>query len=157
MPISDYMRDLRSKVGHMPVLMPAVTVIVRDEEGRILLTKNADADAWLPIGGAVELDEAPEEAAVSEMKEETGLVVEPVRLLGVYGGREFRIAYPGGDVVAYVTAVYECRVVSGEMAPDGVESLGLRYFSEEETGSLPSSAWVSRVLKDAFASDRKGA
>jgi ADP-ribose pyrophosphatase YjhB (NUDIX family) len=137
-------------VGHELLLIPSVTIIVRDDQGRILLTKNSDVNLWLPIGGIVEPDESPRDAAVREMKEETGLLVEPVRIVGVYGGKEFRVHYPNGDMVSYVMTVYECRVVSGKLTPDHKESLELRYFSAADVESMQTSRWAKIVLRDAF-------
>ncbi|MDA4114336.1 MAG: NUDIX domain-containing protein [Thaumarchaeota archaeon] len=150
MPISDYLRRIRSKVGHDLLVMPSVTIIVRDDKGRILLTKNADVSKWIPPGGGVDPDESPTDAAVREMREETGLLVEPTRIIGVYGGQEFRIMYPNGDAVSYVMTVFECKVISGDMTPDLEESLDIRYFSKSEVDSLQTSPWARIVLRDAF-------
>jgi len=153
--MSDYVRSLRSKIGHQLLLMPSVTMIVRDDEGRVLLVKNADTNLWLPPGGGIEPDESPRDAAIREMQEETGLLVEPVRTIGVYGGPEYRVMYPNGDVVSYVTTVLECRVVSGEMAPDHEETLDVRYFSEAELHSMQTLPWTRTVLADAFNQSKK--
>ena len=45
-------------------------------EGRILLIHHRKLNAWLPLGGHIELDEDPEQAALREAKEESGLDVE---------------------------------------------------------------------------------
>jgi 8-oxo-dGTP pyrophosphatase MutT (NUDIX family) len=45
-------------------------------EGRILLIHHRKLNAWLPLGGHIELDEDPEQAALREAKEESGLEVE---------------------------------------------------------------------------------
>ena len=84
------------------------------------------------------------------MQEETGLLVEPNRIIGVYGGPEYRVVYPNGDVVSYVTTVFECKVVSGEMAPDIEETLDVRYFSEAELDSVQTLPWTRVVLADAI-------
>lgn len=44
--------------------------------GRILLIHHRNLDRWLPLGGHIELDEDPEQAALREAKEESGLDVE---------------------------------------------------------------------------------
>lgn len=150
LPMSEYLRNLRSKVGHELLLLPSVTMIVLDDKDRILLVRNADVDLWLPPGGGIEPDESPWDAAVREMQEETGLLVEPVQIVGVYGGPEYRVTYPNGDVVSYVMTVYECRVVSGEMAPDNEEILEIRYFSKTELESTQTLPWVRIILRDVF-------
>lgn len=150
MPISDYLRNIRSKVGHDLLLMPSVTMVVRDDRGRILLTKNADVNSWTLPGGSIEPNESPKDAAIREMREETGLFVEPVRIIGVYGGPQYRVAYPNGDIVSYVATVFECKVVSGEMTPDYEESLDVRYFSEADLNSMQILPMERIVLRDAF-------
>jgi ADP-ribose pyrophosphatase YjhB (NUDIX family) len=131
-------------------------MIVRDDKGRILLIRNADFNSWTPPGGSIEPDEPPEEAAIREMREETGLLVEPVRIIGVYGGPEYRFVYPNGDIASYVATVFECKVVSGEMAPDYEESLDVRYFSEAELDSIHTLPADRIVLRDAFNEVRSG-
>jgi 8-oxo-dGTP pyrophosphatase MutT (NUDIX family) len=45
-------------------------------EGKILVIHHRKLDKWLPLGGHIELDEEPEQAALREAKEESGLDVE---------------------------------------------------------------------------------
>jgi len=82
-PISDYMRCLREKVGPDLLLAPSVTIITFDDQGRILLARHADTGVWVAPGGSVDPHESPADAAVREMWEETGLLVEPTKILGV--------------------------------------------------------------------------
>jgi 8-oxo-dGTP pyrophosphatase MutT (NUDIX family) len=155
MPISSYLRGLREKLGPELVLVPSVTVIVYDSQDRILLVKHSDAGVWVAPGGSMDPGETPADAAVREMWEETGLLVEPVRVLGIYGGPEFEVTYSNGDRVSYVMTVFECRVRHGTMRPDGAEILDLAYFSEADLDGLPVARWLRIVLPDAFR-DRIG-
>lgn len=150
MPISDYVKRLRAYVGTDVLLMPAVTAIVRDPNGRILLVKTIDRGVWVAPGGSIDPGESPTDAVVRETWEETGLVVEPRALVGVYGGPEFLISYPNGDRTAYVTTVFECAAVGGAPRADGVETSELRYVAAADLAALPVAAWVPVVLADAF-------
>nr|MDT0659262.1 NUDIX hydrolase [Micromonospora sp. DSM 115978] len=58
-------------------------VLLRDDDGRILLVEPVYKDYWELPGGAVEADESPYDAAVRELKEELGLTIMPGRLLVV--------------------------------------------------------------------------
>lgn len=150
-PISEYLRKLREKVGSDLILIPSVTVLVFDQAGRVLLVRHAEGDRWVAPGGSLEPGERPAGGAVREMWEETGLWVEPVRILGVYGGPEFQWTYANGDQVAYVMTVFEGRVRSGELRAGDEEVLELGYFSERELAPLPKAEWLSVVLEDVFA------
>ena len=101
----NYIMDLRRLVGHRPLLMPAASVILEDEEGRVLLQLRADNGLWCYHGGAVELDEVVEDAARRELREETGLESERLELLGVYSGPELHFSYPNGDEVSVIDHV----------------------------------------------------
>ncbi len=63
--------------------MPSVTIITFDDRGRVLLARHADAVVWVAPGGSVDPHESPADAAVREMWEETGLRVEPTRVVVV--------------------------------------------------------------------------
>ena len=101
MSMSDYVRGLRTQIGSSLLHMPSVSTALFDTEDRLLLAQQAGSSLWMTVGGAIEPDESPSDAAVREMWEETGPHVVPVRVLGVFGGREFRVSYPNGDKAAY--------------------------------------------------------
>lgn len=67
MPISEYLRGLREKVGRDLLLVPSVTGLVFDGEGRVLLIRHSNGGVWLAPGGAVDPGEAPQDAIVREM------------------------------------------------------------------------------------------
>src|SRR5437868_4217600 len=101
MPISAYLAALRRHVGHDLIVMPAACALVRGAAGRVLIQRRADSGVWELPGGAIDPGEAPAQALVREIFEETGLVVRPRRLLGVLGGEALRLRYPNGDVTEY--------------------------------------------------------
>jgi 8-oxo-dGTP pyrophosphatase MutT (NUDIX family) len=151
MPISAYLRGLRARVGRELLLVPSVTALVFDEKARLLLVRHVEGDLWVAPGGSIDPHETPADAVVREVWEETGLLVEPVRLLSVYGGPEFEVVYQIGDRVSYVMTVFECRVIAGTPRADGVETLELGYFSLAELRDLRLPRWARMVLPDAFA------
>ena len=150
MAISDYLRSLRDRIGHEQVLMPSVAVMIRDAEGRLLLVRDRDTGLWQTVGGAMDPGEQPADAAVREAFEETGLVIEPVRILGVHAGPLFELTYPNGDVVAYVGISFAARVVGGTERPchDEVDRLG--WFAEAEALALPIAAHTRLLVAEAF-------
>jgi 8-oxo-dGTP pyrophosphatase MutT (NUDIX family) len=151
MPISDYLYRLRQQVGHQLLVMPAVAVLVLDARRRLLLGRDAGMDLWAAPGGAIDPDEPPADAAVREMWEETGLLVRLSGVQGVYGGPDFRLTYPNGDVVSYCVIAFTAAISDGVMRPDGVEMAELGWFSEAEAEALTMGPWTRTIIRDAFA------
>jgi 8-oxo-dGTP pyrophosphatase MutT (NUDIX family) len=151
MPMSPYLRRLRARVGHELLVLPGVTGLVFDAAGDVLLAKHASNGDWAPPGGAIEPDESPYDAVVREVREETGLVVEPIALRGVFGGPELRVRYPNGDETAYVTAIFECAQRGGALAPDGDEILEVRFVAPGALASFPLTRWARALLPPLVA------
>jgi 8-oxo-dGTP pyrophosphatase MutT (NUDIX family) len=98
MPISSYLKSVRNKVGNDLLMMTAASVSIFDTGGKLLLGRDAETNFWSFPGGAVDPHEQPADAAVRECFEETGLLVQLDALMAVFGGPEFLIRYPNGDV-----------------------------------------------------------
>lgn len=130
----DYIHWLRSKVGHEKVILVFAGGCIFNDRGEVLLQRRGDFDKWGFPGGAVELGETPEQAAIREVKEETGLEVEIRRLVGIY--TDCDMEYPNGDKAQSICIVYEFQVVGGELVCDGGETLELKWFSLDEEPEL---------------------
>ncbi len=130
MPMSNYLKHIRAKVGQEVLLLPSVTAITFDEAGRILLVKHSNGEVWVAPGGSIEPNETPASAVVREMWEETGLWVTPTCLIGMYSGPEFEVTYANGDPVIYVMSVFECQIIGGHLSPDHMETLEIGFFVE---------------------------
>jgi ADP-ribose pyrophosphatase YjhB (NUDIX family) len=132
------------------VIRPGVAAVIFDGE-RVLLQRRDDNGKWGLPGGGVEPGESVRCAVVREVREETGLEVEPLRLIGVYSDpvNHQIVTYPDGNVIHYVSAVFECAVRGGALAC-GDESLELSYFSPH---ALPDATLpISRIrIVDALA------
>lgn len=137
MPISDYIRQLRAKIGADLLLLPGVTAVVVNARGEVLLQLRRDTETWAPPSGGVEPGETVAGAAAREVFEEAGIAVLPERVVAVLSGSEYMVTYPNGDRMATVTTVFRCRprdAAAPRVSDD--ESLDVRYFP---SGELPEN------------------
>lgn len=121
------------------------------EGNRVVLVKRAHPPIqghWSIPGGVLEVGEMVREAAVREAREETGLIVEPGELLGVYDrilrDPEQRVQYH------YVLIDFLCRRVSGEPQP-GSDADEVRWFLAEEIPGLNLASDTAEVVRKAFS------
>jgi 8-oxo-dGTP pyrophosphatase MutT (NUDIX family) len=150
MPMSDYLRRIRAKVGTDFVLVPAAVVAAFDRAGRLLLVHSPAYGVWTLPGGAVDPDEDPAAAATREAREEAGVDVEVSGIVGAYGGPEFRVRYANGDSAGYVMIVFRAEWLRGDPRPDGDETADARFFARSEVGALALPPWAPRVLADVW-------
>ncbi len=124
-------------------IRPGAAAVILTDEG-VLLQRRSDNGRWGLPGGAVEPGESVSVAVVREVFEETGLTVEPIRLIGVYSdpANHQVITYPDGNVIHYVSIVFECRITGGTLTCCD-ETLELAFFDPE---ALPSDVLpIARV------------
>lgn len=134
MAISPYIKRLRERIGNDLLMIPGVTAIILDDQRRVLLQRSSDDGKWYTVGGAMDPGEVPAEAVVREVLEETGLRIEPIRVVAVLASS--LITYPNGHQVRYVGTVFLCRLLGGELHVADDESLELRYFAVDELPEL---------------------
>ncbi|WP_293954502.1 NUDIX domain-containing protein [uncultured Corynebacterium sp.] len=121
MPVPDFILNIREKIGHDQLWLPAVTaVVIRDVPPGspfhvtpdVLLVKRADNGEWTPPTGICDPDEQPHVTAAREVLEETGLEVTADALLGV--GVVGPVTYENGDVSSYMDTALRCTVVGSD-------------------------------------------
>lgn len=111
------------EIGHVTTKVGAEAAVLDDD--RVLVIQRADDETWGMPGGWVEPGESPAEAAVRETREETGLAVESVGLVGIYNRKPGECGFHG-----QVNLVYRCRVVGGEIESSH-EALAVEYRSPD--------------------------
>ena len=117
-------RDATRAIG----IRPAVSAVIFDRRGRLLLQQRSDGGQWGLPGGSVEIGESVRDAVAREVREETGLIVAVRRLVGVYSMPSLQLVrYPDGNVWHYVSVSFECAVRGGSLATCD-ETLALEYF-----------------------------
>ena len=124
-----YIQELRAFVGHRPLILVGVLVMIFDKYHRLLLQHRTDDNTWDFPGGYMELGETTEETARREVQEETGLEIGELTLFRVFSGKKFFYKCPNGDQVASVCPVYVTNDAHGDLQPDGDEGSEVKYFS----------------------------
>lgn len=130
----DYIKWVRSKVGHEKIILVFAGGCIFNEKGEVLLQRRYDSNKWGFPGGAIELGETPQMAAIREVKEETGLDVEVNNLIGIY--TDCSMEYPNGDKAQSILIAYYLNVLGGKMFCDQEETLELKYFSLDNMPEL---------------------
>lgn len=97
-------------------IVPSVTAVVTDDQGRLLLVHKTDNNLWALPGGGVDVGESVAQAAVREVKEETGIDVEVTGLVGLYTDPRHVIAYDDGEVRQQFSICFTARLLGGEVA-----------------------------------------
>jgi 8-oxo-dGTP pyrophosphatase MutT (NUDIX family) len=149
-PMSPHLRRIRELIGNEVLALPTVAVLPRDDDGRVLLVHSNEGHGWITIGGGVEVDESPQDAAIREAREEAGIEVGLTRLLTVVGGAGYRLTYPNGDQVSPVGAVWEARIEAGTPTPDHDETNDVRWFTVEELADLDTNAFTQRLFAEVL-------
>jgi len=109
---------------------PALTVdaVIQHPGLGVVLIRRGNppfAGSWALPGGFVDVGETCESACRREVREETGLAVEVIDLVGVFSD-------PGRDPRGHtVSAVYLCRVTGGSLA-GGDDAIDARWFDALE-------------------------
>jgi ADP-ribose pyrophosphatase YjhB (NUDIX family) len=113
----------------------SVAGILTDDCGRALLICRRDNQHWEPPGGILELGESIHDGLRREVREETGLEVEPIALTGIYKNM----------ARAIVSLVFRCKTTGGMLTTND-EASGFRWAAETEVAGLMDEAFAIRVL-----------
>ena len=146
MPISTYVTHLRSRIGNDLLLVPAVNAVILNDAGEVLLQRASLDGLWCIPGGGIDPGEQPADAAAREVLEETGLLIEPLRLVGTY--LEDPVQYANGDHAQYLVITFLCRIIGGQLQISDDESLELKFFKPDRMPQvrLPHRGRVEQAL-----------
>lgn len=112
----------------------SVSAVILDDQGRALAIRRHDNGAWEPPGGVLELSESITAGLIREVEEETGLLIEPEKLTGVYKNITRSI----------VALVFRCHIVGGTPRPSA-ETLELAWLSPEEVSDRMNEVYAVRI------------
>ncbi len=145
MPVPDFVRDLRARVGTDPLWLSGVSGVVLDDAGRLLLGRRADSGRWAVVSGIIDPGEEPAVAVVREVREETGVEAEVVALTAV--STTPPMTYANGDRAQYLDLCFWCRAVGGEARVADDESLEVAWFARDALPEDLTDTSVARIAR----------
>ncbi len=113
----------------------SVTGVITDDRGRALLIRRRDNHRWEPPGAVLELAETIHDGLRREVREETGLDVEPIALTGVYKNMNR----------ANIALVFRCKITGGQLNTTD-ETEASRWATDTDIRELASEAYAVRIL-----------
>lgn len=127
---------LDERINHIPFIQTGAAIIIRNENGEILLQERTDRNKWGLPGGCQELGEDLKITAIREAYEETGIKLNynDLELIDTLSGETRKNSYPNGDIVYNNTSLYLADVLMqniSDMKGDS-ETKRLQFFKPEE-------------------------
>ena len=127
-----YIQQLRQKIGHQKIIHPAARIVIENDKNEFLFILRSDNKKWGIPAGALEEDETIEQCIRREVLEETGLTLGKTIVTGISSSPDLEtFTYPNHDIVQYFAICFYSNDWSGDLKPDGVESLNVQFFSIE--------------------------
>src|SRR5262245_826148 len=133
MPKLDYYHDPDAPAANSIVV--AASAYVEDAAGRVLMIQRSDNGLWAIPGGRQDIGETIAVTAEREVREETGLLIEVVGLVGIYSDPGHVIAYDDGEVRQEFSVCFRARPVGGKLATSS-ESKRVEWIAPDELGKL---------------------
>jgi len=139
---------LDEELSHIPFIQTGAAIIIRNENGQILLQERTDRNKWGLPGGCQDLGEDLRVTAVREAFEETGIKLDSneIELIDTLSGESRKNSYPNGDIVYNNTSLYLADVsISDESTLKGdSETKRLRFFNPDE---VPENLMDADLIK----------
>lgn len=129
----DYFNDPSAPAANSVV--PSVVAAVRNQRGELLMIHRTDNNLWALPGGGHDIGESISDTVVREVREETGIEVEVIGLVGIYSNPHHVMAYDDGEVRQQFSICFTARPVGGTLATSG-ESRQVRWVDPAQLNHL---------------------
>jgi ADP-ribose pyrophosphatase YjhB (NUDIX family) len=141
--VTQWMREVGRGVPGYQTPKVAVGAAVTNDKGELLLIQRADSGLWLYPTGWCDVGYSAPEVVVKEVLEETGIEVEPVRLIGVLDGMRL-----GESRIPLYSLLFFCRAVGGELKLHPLEVTDAGWFARDQlpTPSIGATRWAGPIF-----------
>lgn len=142
---------LDDRINHIPFIQTGAAIIIRNENGQILLQERTDRNKWGLPGGCQDLGEDLRVTAVREAFEETGIKLDPneIEMIDTFSGESRKNSYPNGDIVYNNTSLYLADISNVDESSLKVDSetKKLQFFNPDE---VPNNLMDADLIKAYF-------
>lgn len=128
----------------------AVSAFIQDEEERILMIRRSDNDLYAIPGGQLELGETLANAAVREVREETGIECEVTGVIGLYSDPHHVIAYDDGEIRQEFSICFRATPTGG-VPTTSSESTEVQWITKENLKQLKIHPSIQIRIRHALA------
>ena len=139
---------LDDRISHIPFIQTGSAIIIRNENGQILLQERTDRNKWGLPGGCQDLGEDLRFTAVREAYEETGIKLDPyeIELIDTLSGESRKNSYPNGDIVYNNTSLYLADVSMADASnlKGDSETKRLQFFKPDK---VPENLMDADLIK----------
>ena len=139
---------LDDRISHIPFIQTGAAIIIRNENGQILLQERTDRNKWGLPGGCQDLGEDLRITAIREAYEETGIRLDPneIELIDTLSGESRKNSYPNGDIVYNNTSLYlaDVSLEDASSLKGDSETKRLKFFNPEE---VPENLMDADLIK----------
>jgi ADP-ribose pyrophosphatase YjhB (NUDIX family) len=141
--VIEWMKQVGSGVPGYATPKVAVGAAVTNENGELLLIQRADSGVWLYPTGWCDVGYSAPEVVVKEVLEETGIEVEPIRLIGVLDGMRL-----GASRIPLYSLLFFCRATGGELNIHPLECTDAGWFTRDNLPSptLGAERWADFIF-----------
>ena len=130
----------------LPTHIVATGGLITNDKNEILLVKNP-RKGWEYPGGIVEPGETLPQGLIREIKEETGVNVEIISIVGIYSNTKKKKGYNGVEEIPTIVNIdFICKYISGDLTTSD-ESEEVKWFSKEEALKIVNQKLQYRFRK----------
>ena len=129
--MKNYIKQIRSKLGSDKFIHPAARIIVENNIGQILIIERVDNGQIGIPAGSLEENETIEACIIREVKEETGLTIVDLEVIGISSNPATEsVEYPNGDKIQYFTIEFYSKNWSGAIKVEDAEEVKKAQFMD---------------------------